>query len=415
MQRVRVPGGKLTSKQWRALAEAARRFTPQAPLHLTTRQDVELHDLTADQVPALQAELHNAGLTCIGACGDTLRNITVCPCATAGSAPDLYALGRLIHHLLAEREDIFSLPRKFKVSLSACHQSCGQPWINDLGLVAVRRDGAWGFRVIVAGSLGPRPAAGIELTDWLPAADVPAMVTAAIDVFASHGDRENRSKARLRHVRQRLGDDAFKTLLLSTLERVRSSRSWPKVEIPQPKDAPEEFLRLTFPCGLVSSEAAEELADVMEACDCVPVITNHHRVRVYSSDLVTLRNTVLRSASLRQAALPQPAFVACPGTRWCSRALTDTHKLADELRTNLAGKLPPDLAVCISGCPNGCAQSTAAEVGLVGRLATREGVKQEVYDLFLGGQIGRGPNLADPCGTKLTLDEVLAELSSSRQ
>ena len=93
LQRVKVPGGRLDGLQWRALASVAGRFTPNTPLHLTTRQDVEIHDLTPDDIPAVQVELSAAGLTCLGAAGDTYRNITVCPCGGAIAGRSALPLG----------------------------------------------------------------------------------------------------------------------------------------------------------------------------------------------------------------------------------------------------------------------------------------------------------------------------------
>ena len=98
---------------------------------------------------------------------------------------------------LEAAEGPLALPRKFKVSLSACPEACGQPWINDVGLVAVRRGEGWAFRVIVAGSLGPRPAVGMVLHEQLPPGDVLPLALAALRVFAAHGDRKNRMTARL--------------------------------------------------------------------------------------------------------------------------------------------------------------------------------------------------------------------------
>jgi sulfite reductase beta subunit-like hemoprotein len=116
LQRVKMPGGRLTANRWRALAEIARRVTPQTPLHLTTRQDIEIHDLPAEQVPLVQAALNEAGLTCFGAAGDTFRNITVCPCSgTAPGTVELMGVAQKIQDTLAAVDGIYALPRKFKI------------------------------------------------------------------------------------------------------------------------------------------------------------------------------------------------------------------------------------------------------------------------------------------------------------
>ena len=212
MQRVRVLGGRLKARQWRVLGELADRFTPAAPLHLTTRQDLEFHDLTASAIPQLQAALAEAGLSGAGACGDTARNITICPCAGTGDRPELWQLAQAILSAMQAHPQMWYLPRKFKVGLS-CSADCGQAWIQDVGLVARPADRSWALQVIAAGSLGIVPSAGIEIIPDLPADQVVTFVLAAMELFAKHGDRQNRRRARLRHVRQRFGDELFARML----------------------------------------------------------------------------------------------------------------------------------------------------------------------------------------------------------
>jgi len=121
MQRVRIPGGILSAGQWRVLAQIARQFTPATPLHLTTRQDMELHDLSAEEVPIAQQLLAKAGLTSLGSGGDTLRNIIVVPCSAGrtNEVPNLLPLAGAIEQALAVCEGIFALPRNSRFPLDA--------------------------------------------------------------------------------------------------------------------------------------------------------------------------------------------------------------------------------------------------------------------------------------------------------
>jgi sulfite reductase (ferredoxin) len=406
MQRIKVLGGRLTGPQWRGLARTARELTPSAPLHLTTRQDVELHDVAPARVPAVQRRIAALGLTCVGACGDTLRNVTVCPCSGAvdGSAV-LQPLATMIRRKVEGLEGIFALPRKFKIALS-CGEACGQPWLNDLGLVAKPRDGRWGFFVVAGGSLGAKPATGTVLFDWLPAGDVLPLACAAVKVFAAHGDRTNRFRARLRHVRQRVGDAAFRQMLTEALRQAKAERSWPEVAIDQAAGGFEGRLTLTFANGDVAPEAAEALAELADRPDVRARIANHHRVVLFGRSEQDLRRLADPCEALAESARPQPAVVACPGKRWCARALTHAQRLADRLRAEVPD-LPPGATVCISGCPNGCAHSAVADVGLTGRLASDGGTKPEAYDLFVGGGMGRSDTLAAPAARRLSPDDAV--------
>jgi len=404
MQRLKVLGGVLSAEQWRALAAVSRELTG-APLHLTTRQDIELHDIAADNVPAVQRALAAAAMTGAGACGDTLRNLTVCPCSGASrGCADLLPLARRIREALEAEDGITALPRKFKIALS-CGAGCGQPFLNDLGFVARRRDGRWGFFVTGGGSLGARPACGIPLLEHLPAGDVVALCVAAIRLFAAHGDREHRNRARFRHVRQRVGDSQFAAMIREAFEKTKAERPWPAVELDCVSDSFEARLRLTVPNGDVTPAAADALGDLAGRDGFRLRIAPHHQVHLFAADAAALAEAVSGGA-LAEAAREQPSVVACPGTRWCSRALVDTNRLADRLRAELAGRAAPDLTVCISGCPNGCGHSAAAEIGLIGKLTSRDGRKIECYDLLVGGAMGRTDKLAELRASKLTADEV---------
>lgn len=399
LQRVRIMAGRLTGGQWRALADAAREFTPATPLHLTTRQDIELHDLPADAVPGVQRRLAGAGLTGLGGGGDTFRNITVCPCAGLANGLDLKPIAQAIQRTLWACDEIFSLPRKFKIALS-CGADCGQPWINDLGLVAARRDGQWGFTVIVGGSLGPRPATGMLLSDWLAPREMLPLVLAAVAVFGQQGDRSNRSAARLRHVRQRLGDAAFADLIRAEVARMAAGRcDEPTVGLADAgPTAPAARRDLRFANGDVTAEQAEALALLADRPGLAVRITAEHSIAVFGPADATIAAAVSAEPALRAPAELRASVVACPGTRWCARGLADTNTVADAIRRALAdgdhsqGRRTDSIR--ISGCPNGCAHTGVAAVGLSGRLATIGGQRQEVFDVLAGGGVGRDARLA---------------------
>ena len=393
MQRVKVLGGRMTGAQWCALGRIAQRFTPSTPLHLTTRQDVEFHNLSPEVLPAAQAAIAEAGLSAVGAGGDTIRNITVCACSGARSGSvDLMPLAGSIQRLLEGTEGIYALPRKFKIAL-ACSDACGQPWLHDLALVARRREGRWGLQVVGAGSMGARPATGIVWFDWLPASDVLPLVAGAVDLFATHGDRANRALARLRHVRQRVGDQAFLVLVRQALERAQKRDSWPEVYLEETAQGFEASVTLTFLNGDLHPPAAEALGDLAERDDVRVRIAPQHRVVVFGRSNDLLHERLAAHEVLAKPSQPAPAIVACPGKTWCRRGLTDTRRLAERLAREWAD-LPPGLTVAISGCPNGCAHSAVADIGLVGRIVTHEGAKREAFDLRVGGGMGRNDRLA---------------------
>jgi sulfite reductase beta subunit-like hemoprotein len=120
--------GILTHEQWAALAALCRCYTPSAPLLLTTRQDIEFHNVSTEAIPLLQAGLARICLSSIGACGDTLRNITVCfGNGLCEKTPDLISAAQALRKTLENYQGIYALPRKFKISFSACAQAYPSP------------------------------------------------------------------------------------------------------------------------------------------------------------------------------------------------------------------------------------------------------------------------------------------------
>ena len=415
MQRVMIPGGILTSQQWHALARITRELTPHTPLHLTTRQDIELHDLKAEQVPLAQKMIAKAGLTCLGAGGDSVRNITVCPCSgLLHGSVDLHPLAlEVLHVLQNEQQTVFALPRKFKISFS-CSHACGSPWINDLGFVARRRNEQCGFRLIGAGSLGARPRTGIVLFDWLPAEDAIAAALAAVRLFAAHGDCQHRTRARLRHVRERLGDRGFMTMLASEFEKAKSQRIRLHPVPAKPNGRFASHLTLTFANGDLSADAAHALAGLAARDDLRLRISRYHQILVFGTSDRQLREAVAAFHPLAEPATPQATVVACPGTRWCKHALVDTNRISQRIHAEHGQRLGPDTIVCVSGCRNGCAHSAVADIGLVGQLVSANGQKAEAFDLLAQGGMGRSDKLALPIASGLSADEVMSRICGIR-
>ena len=232
---------------------------------------------------------------------------------------------------------------------------------------------------------------------------------AAFRVFGAHGDREHRHTARLRHVRQRMGDAAFLELLNREFAVVCEERIWPSITLAGPDGCFTAKKLLRFEDGNLDVNAAAALGVLAGRADLRVRVGNHHRVTVFARDERTL-DAALAETHLDGLAQPGPRVVACPGTRWCSRALADTGRLAAAVRQRLNGSVAEDLLIAISGCPNGCAHSAVADVGAVGGLTGSKTHRQEAWNLSAGGERGVGPGLAQPVAARLSLDEAAARI-----
>jgi sulfite reductase beta subunit-like hemoprotein len=386
MQRIRVLGGRISWLQWRKVAELVRRYTTRTPIHITTRQDIEMHDVAGADIKTIQQELLDVGLSTRGACGDTIRNITVCPgCRFDPVAGGVFALARFVNDCLSAQS--FNLPRKFKISFSGCLFACAKPWLSDLGFIA-QQDGS--FTVIGAGSLGPKPALGISLYTDLDAKYILPLCLAALRFFEQAGDRENRSRARFRHVREKLGDEQFKAQLSERFDRIRSAENWPDVPLIAPNRNAKLVWRLQLPNGNIKPDEAIQLADAAEPYGAELRINLEHGIELYGPQTIQLPDNLAALENL-------PSITACPGLSSCARAITDTWAVADAIRQRIAHIKRPDLRICISGCPNGCAHSAVADIGLIGMRRNRDGQSAECYRILTSGHnaVDNQPAVAD--------------------
>jgi len=423
MQRVKVPQGRMRIDQWCGLAVLARDHTPGYPLHLTTRQDIELHGIRPEDLPAVQRGIAAVGLSGAAACGDSLRNIVVCP--ENGLRQGTWDVSPLAEAMQAVAESlpwIGRLPRKFKISISCCGQLCARPWINDFGL-AVSADGR--LRAILAGSLGPRPGLGLPAYDALEVGEILPLLIASLRLFYDEGDRANRGRARLRHVRERLGDEVFRQRIDELFRTEKASGVWPapalrRVEIETPLAA-----RLFLPLGDIAAEPALELGAAVEAAGAELRLGLEH-------DLLIFGTTPLAGSPQLCALREGPHVVACPGATWCTRGIVDSRAAALRIGAALSGGLSQFSSdengtvpfcsaasdaptVSVTGCPNNCPQAAVADIGLIGRIKKVGDRRVECFRLWAGGGKGQRPVLArelHPAVPADNIPQVVAWLAS---
>ncbi|HUS72891.1 MAG TPA: nitrite/sulfite reductase [Sedimentisphaerales bacterium] len=389
MQRIKIFGGRINWAQWRRIAQLAASYTPSSKLHVTTRQSIELHDIAGRDVPVIQQGLSEVALLLFGAGGNSLRNITVCSgCDFDTESADVFPLARFVDQHLSSKSNILDLPRKFKISFSGCERACAKPWLNDLGFIA-QQDGI--FTVIGAGSLGAKPALGIELYKDLAARDVTPLCVGAIEFFEQYGDREDRRRARFRHVREKLGEPAFRAELDKWFSNAKARRSWPEISTTTTNKNTKLLWRLQLPNGNIKAEQAILLADAAEPQGAELRINLEHGLELYGKKTVELPKTLAAFEN-------NPIVVTCPGSTTCPHAVANTRQIADSIRTALADLYHPDVRINISGCPNNCAQSSISGLGLVGVLRKQNGKATQCCRLFTGGGNGRNDKLARETG-----------------
>jgi ferredoxin-nitrite reductase/sulfite reductase (ferredoxin) len=422
--RVRIPLGRPTSIHLLALADAAERFTPARFVHLTTRQDVHIYGLEILRIPEALTFLAERGLTTREACGDTVRNIVVCPHAGIARdevfdvTPCAEALGNwLLRNPLGQR-----LPRKFKIAFEGCaregHAGLG---FHDVGARAVAGPGGRpGFRITLAGGLGALPRAGIELEPFTPVPDLAPTVEAVLRLFDRLGDREKRGRARLKFLAEKMGADEFRNAVIAERRNVAATASGGRLDLPEEwavsigpsADVEDGFpewpgalrqrqpglvaLPVRLPLGDAAAGQLRQLAGLVEETGA--------QIRLTPAQGIVLANVAEErvgevAARLRSAGFSPPGPVAltrCAGTDTCTVGTTRVRALAALLEIELsslmsaAGSGAADIRVKISGCANGCGHHLVADIGLQGVAGNAGGRLAPLYTIFLGGGIRQG-------------------------
>lgn len=435
MMRIKIPFGKITADQLDVMAELAEEYSD-AILHVTTRQDIQLHFVHIEDTPDLMRRLAAVGITTREACGNSVRNVTACPYAGTCHTEsfDVTPYANAITFFLLGHDDTQDFGRKFKVAFSGCKsEPCGLTNFHDIGAIAVTRqvDGETqrGFELYVGGGLGSVPQAAKLLDDFVPEAELLPLSQAICRVFGRLGEKDNRSRARLKFLVKKLGIDEFRDLVQQERKALRPDPRWTAF-LEDLSVTDEQPLRPAAPLGEVPTDPAfaawqrtnvrkQAQAGYAVATITLPLgdLTSDQArgvselARRFTGD--TLRATVDQNLLFRwlpEADLPElfrgldalglgepgsgtiSDVTACPGTDTCKLGISSSRGLAGELRRRLdvlegeLGAAARDLHVKCSGCFNACGQHHVADIGFLGVSRTVSGRRVPHFQLVVGGQ-----------------------------
>ncbi len=429
MVRVRLTGGRLSTAAARELTSAARSAAA-TRFHLTTRQDIQIHDVPAANVAPLVAECNRIGLSFWGGGGDTYRNITACHKSgdNASCVFDVQPYALWANDLLRLNDQAVKLPRKLKVGFACCPASAGEARLQDLGLLAaVDPSGRHGFKVFVGGGMGRYSAAGFVVHEFIPVEELPRHLQAVTALFHDHGDRADRAKARLRFVAQKLGQEAFAKLYDEYLHAVKPSLA--STQSPGGRSSPkgESLTRIFIPFGDLGITELDKLIDTAKELGC-----EEFRVSI-AQDLWAASPSAEASQELasRLSSL-SPSYVGgslvgvtpcCVGSNVCKIGLLDSRSLASKIGREFDKLLTADPAnkpklldaaerVLLSGCANSCGRHRCAPLGVEGCRKGTDG-KPDLWKVWVGGDPAND-TLASPLDDTLRTDDEVIQLVISR-
>jgi len=418
MLRIRIPGGMLTSEQLDVIGRISERYGRDVA-DVTDRQNVQLHWIRIEDVPAIWDELEAVGLSTTEACGDTPRNILGCPLAgiDATEVVDASEVLREANARLVGSPEFSNLPRKYKISISGCAHQCGQHEINDLGFVgAIHPDGEAGFDLWVGGGLSTNPMFAQRLGAFVKPEQVVDAVVGVTTVFREWGYRRARNRARLKFLMKDWGPERFREML-------EKQMGYALADLPEPppseivhrehlgvgdqKDG-KAYVGFSPKAGRIQGHQLRAIARLARRYGDARIRTTtqqkmvildvpREQVQALSEDLATLDLPVETSAWRRGA-------LACTGIEFCKLAIVETKGRAVELYRYLERVLPgfeEDVRINVNGCPNSCARYQTADIGLMGCIVTEktwvpdhdgnqveERRKVEAFLVHLGGHLG---------------------------
>ena len=431
MIRTKIPGGLLTADQMRQLARVADDFGG-GKGHLTTRQNMQYHFVPLAQVPDLLHMLADVRLTTREACYNTVRNVTACP--VSGLHPDepfeVQPYARRLAFAFLHRELTDNLPRKFKVAFCGCPQDCIATAINDVGLRPVIRDGERGFRMTVAGGLGPLPTEAKLLHEFIPAEDVVRHVEAVIRVFNVHGNRKDKNTARLKFVMRKRGFDWLRDTIEEQYREIvanggipmpaevpasfggfqpqapprgsgqflpmynpsREFQEWKETNVAPQKHAGYSIVTVRVQQGNLTGDQMRGLASLSEqAGDGSLRVTMNQNVVLgwVPAGALTRVYGILTELGLSDARAEEISdTLTCPGAYSCNLGLTKSMNLGAALTETVrheSDTLVRKLRINISGCPNSCGQHWIGDIGFYGNARKIDGKEVPYYLMMLGG------------------------------
>ena len=230
MIRIKLPYGKLTSEQLHRIANVSDEYS-RGRLHITTRQDIQIHHVDLNRTPQLWADLEKDEVTLREACGNTVRNVTASE--TAGidvNEPfDVSPYADAVFKFFLRNPICQEMGRKFKVSFSSSDEDTGLSYMHDLGFIAKTENGVRGFKVMLGGGLGSQPRHADELYGFLPSDKIIPVMEGVLRIFDRHGERRSRAKARIKFLIKDISLEAFKKLVEEEQNAIEFKSPLPEV------------------------------------------------------------------------------------------------------------------------------------------------------------------------------------------
>lgn len=429
MLRIKLPYGKVTPTQLRVIADIADKYT-NGNLHLTTRQNIQLHHIPLDDTPEIWEKLEKVDVTLREACGNTVRNVTASP--LAGVDPeepfDVTPYAHEVFKYFLRNPICQDMGRKIKIAFSSSDRDDAFAYIHDFGFIPKVKSRIRGFKVLIGGGLGAQTFFGQVAYEFLPEEKLIPFLEASLRVFDRHGERERRHKARLKFLVDpkkglgldgflRLVDEEYKSLpnqvwpisyedsIHTGVKRPHSNfkiqdtssfETWKRTNVIEQKQKGFYAVKVKVPLGNLSSQTTKRLALIIESYASTDVRITINQGLLFR--FVNQESLPALFASLTELGLANPGFdtladvTSCPGTDTCALGVTNSTRLATELEQVIQNEYPhlideSNIKIKISGCMNSCGQHMIANIGFHGSSIKNGDKVVPAMQVVIGGGI----------------------------
>jgi sulfite reductase beta subunit-like hemoprotein len=424
--RIRIPAGVLSTEQLETVAALTEQSGWEAGAHLTTRQGIEIAGLPAVEIPAALEQLEDAGLTTLRTGGPFVRGVVACPFSGVARDEifDVTPFALAVDRYFREHADFQKLPRKIKISFDGCAHDHVRTLVSDIGVRAVRREGARGFRISIGGGLGASPKTALVLEEFVPAEKLFGSLEAVLRVFNQHGYRDNRARARLKWLLADWGIEKFREAVHAELKGAdaewqtfsgrlpeivelkpatgRGTKSsstdagfqtWRESNVHLQRQNGFVSVLIRCPLGDLHPAQIRQIAGAARqfAGGLRTSIDQNILLRWVPEDLLPELYQSLQCGALAGASAEQlPDITRCVGATACLMAITNPRPAAEAIIGALEKELAGDaslrqLRIRISGCPNSCGHHHASDIGLFGVSKNFYNRQVPHYALLLGG------------------------------
>ncbi|MGN9779047.1 nitrite/sulfite reductase [Micromonospora sp. H33] len=425
MLRVRVDSGQLSLAQLRVIADISREFARDTA-DITDRQNIQYHWIRVEDMPEIWRRLESVGLQTTEACGDCPRIVLGSP--VAGVARDEVvdptpAIDEIVRRYVGDKQ-FSNLPRKFKSSISWLVDTPYEA--NDIAFLGVEHpEHGPGFDLWVGGGLSTNPMLAKRLGVWVPLHEVPDVWAGVVGIFRDYGYRRLRNRARLKFLVADWGVEKFREVLEKEYLG-RALLDGPAADLPtkpidhigvHPQRDGRHYVGAAPVVGRVSGNQLAQLADVVEAHGSDRVrLTPYQKLLVLDVAPERTESLVEALRGIGLEARPSAwrrGTMACTGIEYCKLAIVETKARGEELVARLEQRLrdfDADISIHLNGCPNACARTQVADIGLKGQLVVGpDGRQVEGFQVHLGGGLGMAQGQTAGFGRKLRGLKTTAE------